>query len=147
MAHHEPPHLNLHCLQVQLVSFFGTLTCKLFFLFSRNCLDFDLCESCEAKAGMHNPDHVFIKIRRPCTGVGYQDGIRKPLLKTIIYRSHKRSSTKLLVPILGEHGENENELNFRLERYVPIAAEKVFFILSRTNEHPLLYNMHVETKF
>ena len=92
------------------------------FFCSSNCLDFDLCESCESKAGMHNPDHVFVKIRRPCTGVGYQDGIRKPLLKNIIYRSHKRNSTKLLVPILGEQGENENELNFRLERWVPVVV-------------------------
>ena len=26
MAHHEPPHLDLGCLQIQLFSFFGTLS-------------------------------------------------------------------------------------------------------------------------
>ena len=101
----------IHLIRIRFPQFIFKFSCD-----SRNCLDFDLCESCEAKNGMHNPDHVFIKIRRPCTGVGYQDGIRKPLLKSIIYRSHKRNSTKLLVPVIGEHGENENELNFRLER-------------------------------
>jgi hypothetical protein len=30
-----------------------------------NCADYDLCETCEAKGGVHNPDHVFLKIVRP----------------------------------------------------------------------------------
>jgi hypothetical protein len=30
-----------------------------------NCADYDLCEACEAKSGVHNPDHVFLKIVRP----------------------------------------------------------------------------------
>ena len=58
-----------------------------------------------------------MKLRRPCYRVGVAEGVRKPLLRTEIYKTHRKCGTKLLVPILGgETNENENELNFRLER-------------------------------
>ncbi|XP_060568887.1 next to BRCA1 gene 1 protein-like isoform X2 [Ruditapes philippinarum] len=81
-----------------------------------NCLDFDLCESCEDKPGSHNPDHVFVKIRRPCFRVGVAaDGVRKPLLKTSIYRAQRKCGTKLLIPIYGEGEEDQNDANSKLE--------------------------------
>lgn len=76
-----------------------------------NCLDFDLCESCEDKPGSHNPEHVFVKLRRPCLRVGVTEGIRKPLLKTSIYRQHK----KYLVPLYPEGEEQQNKVNVELE--------------------------------
>jgi len=30
-----------------------------------NCPDYDLCEECEGKADIHNPEHLFLKIYRP----------------------------------------------------------------------------------
>ncbi|XP_052235055.1 uncharacterized protein LOC127847284 [Dreissena polymorpha] len=78
-----------------------------------NCLDFDLCEVCESKSGLHNPEHVFVKIRRPCPRVGMVDGVRRPLLRGSIYRTHRRCN--LLVPILGEGVEDQNEANNLLE--------------------------------
>lgn len=53
----------------------------IFFVFS-NCPDYDLCEECEAIFGVHDPNHVFLKIRRP---VRLRN--KSPLLKQIIYRS------------------------------------------------------------
>ncbi|XP_071941936.1 next to BRCA1 gene 1 protein-like [Antedon mediterranea] len=51
-----------------------------------NCEDFDLCETCELIDSIHNPDHVFVKIRRPVSGVGLRyDGKRAPLIKHSIY--------------------------------------------------------------
>ena len=47
-----------------------------------NCADYDLCEECEAIFGVHDPNHVFLKIRRP---VRLRN--KSPLLKQIIYRS------------------------------------------------------------
>ncbi|GFS07575.1 next to BRCA1 1 protein [Elysia marginata] len=35
-----------------------------------NCLDFDLCERCEAIPGLHDPTHVFLKIRHPARNAG-----------------------------------------------------------------------------
>ena len=88
------------------------LSCGVYY---SNCLDYDLCEVCEARPGVHSEEHVFVKIRRPCYGVGVVDNVRRPLLKTLIYRAHKKSSTKLVVPI-PTVDQTENELNFRLER-------------------------------
>ncbi|XP_053386661.1 next to BRCA1 gene 1 protein-like isoform X2 [Mercenaria mercenaria] len=81
-----------------------------------NCLDFDLCESCEDKPGVHDPNHVFVKIRRPCFRVGVSaDGVRKPLLKTSVYRTQRKCGTKLLIPIYPEGEEDQNEANVKLE--------------------------------
>ena len=96
-----------------IIGLFSFMWCFCF----RNCLDFDLCESCEDKPGSHNPDHVFVKIRKPCYRVGVTaDGIRKPLLKTSIYRAQRKCGTKLLIPIYGEGEEDQNDANLKLER-------------------------------
>jgi hypothetical protein len=34
-----------------------------------NCGDYDLCETCDAKTGIHNASHVFLKIRHPLNSV------------------------------------------------------------------------------
>ncbi|KAK7501270.1 hypothetical protein BaRGS_00007395 [Batillaria attramentaria] len=50
-----------------------------------NCLNYDLCEECENQAGVHDENHVFLKLRRPCHMAGYRHGKRAPLLKHLIY--------------------------------------------------------------
>lgn len=80
-----------------------------------NCPDFDLCEACEDKPGIHHPDHVFVKIRRPCYRVGVSDGVRKPLLRTLIYQARRKCTSKMLVPIYPEGEEGQNEANFKQE--------------------------------
>ncbi|XP_052812771.1 uncharacterized protein LOC128240257 [Mya arenaria] len=84
-----------------------------------NCMDFDLCEVCESKPGQHNPDHVFVKIRRPCYRVGVTKGVRKPLLAASIYnpeeaRTRSTRMCNLLVAIPGEE-EGQNEANSKIE--------------------------------
>ena len=55
-----------------------------------NCPDYDLCEECEAIHGVHDPSHVFLKIRRP---VRLRN--KAPLLKQIIYRTTEFGETRL----------------------------------------------------
>ncbi|KAK3577180.1 hypothetical protein CHS0354_037519 [Potamilus streckersoni] len=62
-----------------------------------NCLDYDLCEECEALNGVHDEEHVFIKIRRPCKRAGVKDGVRRTLLKHIIYRPREKRETTVEV--------------------------------------------------
>jgi len=46
-----------------------------------NCPDFDLCEICENVDGIHDPSHIFLKIKRPTRGLGIQStGQPVPLL-------------------------------------------------------------------
>ena len=54
----------------------------------RNCADFDLCSSCEAKGGFHDETHVFIKIIKPAVNAGRKGGRGKmrPLLRENIYK-------------------------------------------------------------
>ena len=54
-------------------------------LFIRNCADFDLCEECEGKQGVHDECHVFLKLRYPVCGVGRKNGKMVPLLKHCLY--------------------------------------------------------------
>ena len=56
-------------------------------LYVRNCPDFDLCEQCEVIEDIHDPSHVFIKLRYPGPGIGRRHGVMIPLLKDIIYKS------------------------------------------------------------
>ena len=53
----------------------------------RNCKDFDLCEECEVLDGIHNPEHVFLKIRRPTLTAGRKHGKMVPLLRRSLYVS------------------------------------------------------------
>jgi next-to-BRCA1 protein 1 len=55
-----------------------------------NCEDFDLCEQCENIEGIHDPDHVFIKIRRPTITAGRRkNGKLSPLLKKSLYTTEE----------------------------------------------------------
>ncbi|KAL5005842.1 hypothetical protein ScPMuIL_017000 [Solemya velum] len=51
-----------------------------------NCPDFDLCEECENIYGAHDPDHVFLKLRRPTRALKMTDGSPAPLLAGVLYR-------------------------------------------------------------
>ncbi|XP_064597849.1 next to BRCA1 gene 1 protein-like [Liolophura sinensis] len=51
-----------------------------------NCADYDLCEACETQDGIHTPEHVFIKLRRPWAGVGKVEGEQVPLLRCLVYQ-------------------------------------------------------------
>ncbi|XP_071149090.1 next to BRCA1 gene 1 protein-like [Mytilus edulis] len=59
-----------------------------------NCSDYDLCEECEAIHGVHDPNHVFLKIRRP---VRLRN--KTPLLKQIIYRSSSTEHIEARQPL------------------------------------------------
>ncbi|XP_033101890.1 next to BRCA1 gene 1 protein-like [Anneissia japonica] len=56
-----------------------------------NCEDYDLCETCEAMEDIHDPTHVFLKLRRPVVRAGMRyDGKQVPLIKHPIYgESHE----------------------------------------------------------
>ena len=53
-----------------------------------NCVDYDLCEKCEAIEGVHIASHVFLKMRYPTPLVGYRryvNGRAQPLLEANVY--------------------------------------------------------------
>ena len=50
-----------------------------------NCTNYDLCAHCEGKLGIHHPDHVFVKLHRPCFNAGIRDGRKVPLLRRMLY--------------------------------------------------------------
>uniref|UniRef100_T1JF73 ZZ-type domain-containing protein n=1 Tax=Strigamia maritima TaxID=126957 RepID=T1JF73_STRMM len=53
-----------------------------------NCTKYDLCEVCEAVPGIHDPQHVFIKLRYPSKLVALRSrkhGKTGPLLKHLVY--------------------------------------------------------------
>lgn len=53
---------------------------------SRSCADYDLCEFCESQEGIHQEDHLFLKVRRPLSRLGMnKKGKMKPLLKKNVY--------------------------------------------------------------
>jgi len=43
-----------------------------------NCPDYDLCQACEAKGGVHDPSHVFLKIAKPVQNFGRGCPYRRP---------------------------------------------------------------------
>lgn len=52
----------------------------------RSCADYDLCEFCESQVGIHQEDHLFVKVRRPHSRLGMnKKGKMKPLLKKNVY--------------------------------------------------------------
>lgn len=52
----------------------------------RNCTNYDLCEVCEnIYPSVHDPLHVFLKLRKPCPKAGIRHGQRVALLKRTIY--------------------------------------------------------------
>lgn len=70
------------------------LSSNFFLYFCSNCSDYDLCEECEAIHGVHDPNHVFLKIRRP---VRLRN--KTPLLKQIIYRSSSTEHIEARQPL------------------------------------------------
>ena len=50
------------------------------------CTDYDLCEDCESKEGIHHPDHFFAKLRNHVPGIGRKNGEMVPVLKKFVYR-------------------------------------------------------------
>lgn len=60
--------------------------CNLVNLPPRNCTNYDLCEVCEnIYPPVHDPLHVFLKLRKPCPKAGIRHGQRVALLKRTIY--------------------------------------------------------------
>jgi len=43
-----------------------------------NCPDYDLCQACEAKGGVHDPSHVFLKIAKPVQNFARGCPYRRP---------------------------------------------------------------------
>ena len=84
----------LHVLRViceSVVAFFlvlpGNTGCNLVGFLPRNCTNYDLCEVCEnIYPPVHDPIHVFLKLRKPCPKAGIRHGQRVALLKRTIYQ-------------------------------------------------------------
>ncbi|XP_033728100.1 next to BRCA1 gene 1 protein-like [Pecten maximus] len=57
-----------------------------------NCVDYDLCEECEAVNGVHDTDHVFLKLRKPT-----QIRRQSPLFKTTFYRQREETAPQELI--------------------------------------------------
>ncbi|XP_061189059.1 next to BRCA1 gene 1 protein-like isoform X2 [Saccostrea echinata] len=53
-----------------------------------NCVDYDLCEECENVSGVHDPTHVFIKLRRP---IRFRQ--KGPLMKQILYKAYRQPTS------------------------------------------------------
>ena len=50
------------------------------------CKDYDLCEVCEKKEGIHDPTHFFAKLRNHVPGIGRKNGEMVPVLKKFVYK-------------------------------------------------------------
>lgn len=50
------------------------------------CKDYDLCEDCEGKEGIHDPNHFFAKLRNHVPGIGRKNGEMVPVLKKFVYK-------------------------------------------------------------
>ena len=60
-----------------------------------NCADYDLCQVCEERhERIHDPMHVFAKLKRPAPGVGRKNGEMKPILKKIVYKEEQSKLKK-----------------------------------------------------
>ena len=51
-------------------------------LSTSHCPDYDLCEGCEAIEGVHDANHVFLKLKRPAIKSGHK---MEPLLCQPLY--------------------------------------------------------------
>ncbi|KAJ7390609.1 Next to BRCA1 protein 1 protein [Desmophyllum pertusum] len=58
------------------------------------CTDYDLCEDCEGKEGIHDPSHFFAKLRHHVPGIGRKNGEMVPVLKKFVYRMALREESK-----------------------------------------------------
>jgi len=52
-----------------------------------NCADFDLCEKCENKQGVHNENHVFLKFKKPMT---VECPHEKPIVPFYFYKEEEQ---------------------------------------------------------
>ena len=70
------------------------------FMIRSNCEDYDLCEEGEVLDGVHDPEHVFLKIRRPTLTAGRKlNGKMMPLLKRSVYVSPEEMQKQRYVEI------------------------------------------------
>lgn len=83
--------LYIIILPITIYLFKTTFSCS-------NCSDFDLCEICEEKSGIHDIQHVFVKLRYPAPGIGRRHGEMVPIFKKFVYKSdcEKRKKEKEL---------------------------------------------------
>ncbi|OWF51345.1 next to BRCA1 gene 1 protein-like [Mizuhopecten yessoensis] len=58
------------------------------------CVDYDLCEECEAVNGVHDSDHVFLKLRKPTTKLRRLS----PLFKTSLYPQREGTPRDEAIP-------------------------------------------------
>lgn len=69
------------------------------------CADYDLCEECEAKEGIHHPYHFFAKLRNHVPGIGRKNGEMVPVLRNFVHRA-----------LLKEGSKDDREENSKQER-------------------------------
>merc|ERR1712168_86123 len=53
-----------------------------------NCVNYDLCMQCEAKEDIHDPTHIFVKIKKPVDSISLlnKKGKPAPLIKNVLYK-------------------------------------------------------------
>ncbi|CAL1539180.1 unnamed protein product [Lymnaea stagnalis] len=118
-----------------------------------NCFDFDLCEVCEDVPDIHDPTHVFLKLRYPARKAGCVGSERLPLLRENIYLAEREELgsdeqiCRLNAPDQGQcclgadnaeefnkkavrHGPETN--NYRVHDYPPVIYDQDFI----TETHP-----------
>ncbi|KAK3083203.1 hypothetical protein FSP39_016634 [Pinctada imbricata] len=100
-----------------------------------NCVDYDLCEQCEGIYGVHDPNHVFLKLRKPI-----KLHRKTPLMKNMLYKMYQLPSTESEeTPEKGAHGEEMEEspdaMIENLENRTKAKMERIQAKLARKREH------------
>ncbi len=98
LTFYAPPHLSFTSTNCsQTINSVQSLN-GMFDPCDRNCDDYDLCEECEPLEGIHDPDHVFIKLRRPTLTAGRRkNGEVVPLLKRSLYATPEVERSVLIL--------------------------------------------------
>ena len=81
-----------------------------------NCVDYDLCENCESVYGVHDPNHVFLKLRKPIK-------LRRktPMMRNILYKMYQLPSESEETPAKAEETPAKADLD--VEDVVDPSAE------------------------
>lgn len=92
-----------------------------------NCLDFDLCERCEGLPDIHDPTHVFLKLRQPARNAGCgpagKAGEKYCLLKENIYKVEGADKSNPGTPVdLSIYSTDERSKIQHFDNNEPIAG-------------------------